>query len=132
MESSRESAFFRVEELPVKQSLDGIQLRSVDLKNLMMTFVEYPASSKVPQHFHPCEQITYVLEGLLEVTVEDESRVLGPGEGVRIPANTEHCSRPVDGPAKALDAWTPIPQHFKLEPLATLGHHVPIEGESLS
>ena len=132
MKSLHESAFFRVEELPVKQGLEGIQLRSVDLKNLMMTFVEYPAGSKVPQHFHPCEQITYVLEGMLEVTLEHDSHVLGPGEGVRIPPNTQHSSRPVDGPAKALDAWTPIPQHFKVEPLATLGHHVPIEGESLS
>jgi unsaturated pyranuronate lyase len=130
--ASPAQSFFRVEELPVRRGLDGIRLRSVELQNLMMTFVEYPAGSRVPAHHHPCEQITYVLEGLLEVTVGDEQRVLGSGEGVRVPPHTEHSSRPIDGPAKALDAWTPVPQRFTVETLATLGHHVPIVGESLS
>jgi unsaturated pyranuronate lyase len=128
----RTSPFFRVEELPTKEVLAGIRLRSVHLENLMMTFVDYPAGSTVPAHHHRYEQITYVLEGWLEVTVGDQRRVLAAGEGVRIPANQEHSSRPVDGTAKALDAWTPVPRRFKVDVLATLGHQVPIGGESLT
>lgn len=123
-------SFFRVEELPAKAMMTGIRLRSVHLDSLMMTFVEYMAGSAVPSHSHFSDQITYVLEGSLEVTVGDEQRVLGPGEGVRIPPNVEHSSRPVDGAAKALDAWTPVVEHFKVDALTTLGHHVPISGES--
>jgi quercetin dioxygenase-like cupin family protein len=129
---STSNAFFRVEELPTKEVLAGIQLRSVHLENLMMTFVDYPAGSAVPSHHHRHEQITYVLEGFLEVHLGDEHRVLGPGEGARIPANAEHSSRPVNGPAKVLDAWTPVPRRFKVEPLTTLGHQVPIGGESVT
>ena len=128
---SNMNRFFRVEELPTKV-LEGIQLRSVHLENLMMTFVDYPEGSAVPAHHHRHEQITYVLEGCLEVTLAGQSRVLGPGEGVRIPANVEHGSRPVEGSARALDAWTPVPKRFKVEPATTLGHHVPIVGETLS
>ena len=132
METSEHGVFFRAEELPSKEVLPGIQLRSVDLKNLMMTFVEYAEGSDVPRHHHPYEQITYVLDGSLEVIVGDEQRVLGPGEGVRVPPDAEHSSRPIDGPARALDAWTPVPHRFKVGTATTLGHHIPIEGESLS
>ena len=128
--SSDKKSFFRIEELPAKEILAGIQLRSVELQNLMMTFVEYSAGSTVPMHHHPYEQITVVLEGRLEVTLGREPRVLAPGEGVRIPPNVEHSSRPVDGPARALDAWTPVPKRFRVDTFTTLGHNIPIVGES--
>jgi len=121
--------FFRVEDLEATEVLPGIRLRSVSLENLMMTFVEYREGAEVPLHHHRYEQITYVLEGFVEVCVGKDRRVLGPGEGVRIPAKTDHSSRPIEGPARALDAWTPVPKSLKLEDLATLGQHVPIEGE---
>jgi quercetin dioxygenase-like cupin family protein len=105
--------FFRVEDLPTKEVLRGIHIRSVHLENLMMTFIEYPAETTVPAHYHPFEQITYVLEGVLEVTVAGEQRTLRAGEGVCIRPNAEHASRPIDGPARVLDAWTPVPEHFK-------------------
>jgi len=109
------SSFFRVDDLPTKEVMAGIHVRSVDLDNLMMTFVEYPAGSVVPMHHHPYEQITYVLQGNVEFTVGDQQRILGPGEGVRVLPNAEHSSRPIDGAAKVLDAWTPVPEHFRVE-----------------
>jgi quercetin dioxygenase-like cupin family protein len=117
MESTLPAAgFFRVEELPAKELLAGVRVRSVHLADLMMTFVEYPAGATVPMHHHPYEQITYVLEGQLEVSIGAETRLLGPGEGVQVPANMEHGSRTVGGPAKAVDAWTPVPKMFKVKP----------------
>ncbi len=128
--AAHESAFFRVAELPVKELANGIRLRSVELATLMMTFVEYPEGSIVPTHFHPHEQITYVLEGCLEVMVGDKQRLLGPGEGVRIPPNAEHNSRPVDGPARALDAWTPVRESLRVTRDASLRSKAQFEGES--
>ncbi len=126
-----EGSFFRIDELPARDMMPGVRLRSVEVGSLMMTFVEYAEGAVVPTHFHPSEQITYVTEGCIEVQVGGTQRLLGPGEGVRIPANTEHSSRPIDGPATAVDAWTPGPAHFRVAADETLGHHVPIEGESI-
>ena len=113
--------FFRVEELEATEVLPGLRLKSVGLENLMMTFVEYEPGCHVPIHHHRYEQITYVLEGFLEVRLGQETRVLGPGEGVRIPAQTPHGSRPVEGSARAVDAWSPAPRSLALEELATMG-----------
>jgi quercetin dioxygenase-like cupin family protein len=123
--------FFRVTELPAQEVLPGVKLRSMSMDNLTMTFVEYAAGSSVPAHHHRHEQITYVLEGQLEVTVDGDCRVVKAGEGVRIGPNIEHSSRPVHGCASAVDAWTPVLKQFGSAPLTTLGHHVPIEGESV-
>ena len=132
MNRSASAPFFRVADLPSKEVLPGVVLRSVSLENLMMTFVEYAAGSEVPTHEHRHEQITYVLEGCLEVVVGDQQRLLGPGDGVRIPPNAEHSSRPVDGPARALDAWTPVLERFRVVPHATPGSTVPIDDGSIT
>ncbi len=123
--------FFRTTTLPKKTFPGGIRLRSVSLDRLMMTFVEYDAGATVTTHRHRREQITYVLDGVLEVTVGEERQMVGAGEGVKIPPNVAHSSRAVQGPAKALDAWTPVPERFKVEAVTTLGERVPVEGESL-
>jgi hypothetical protein len=101
--------FFRVDELAAKGMVANVQVRSVHLEDLMMTFVEYPAGAT----------------GV-------ETRVLGPGEGVLVPANLEHSSRPIGGPAKALDAWTPVPKIFKVPPLSGVGKGVVLEDESVA
>ncbi len=126
------AGFFRVEELPTKQMIAGVLVRSVHLADLMMTFVEYPAGAIVPMHHHPYEQITYVLDGRLEVCIGAETRVLEVGDGVQVPANVEHSSRPLGGPAKALDAWTPVPRMFKVKPpISGVGKGVVLEDESV-
>jgi quercetin dioxygenase-like cupin family protein len=122
---------FRVKELPAQEVLRGVKLRSVNMDNLTMTFVDYAPGSGVPAHRHRHEQITYVLEGQLELTIDGERQIVNAGEGVRIGPNIEHSSRPVDGSASAVDAWTPLLRKFGSAPLTTLGHDVPIEGESL-
>ena len=59
--------------------------------------------------------------------------MLEPGDGVQVPANVEHSSRPVGGPAKALDAWTPVPKMFKVQPpVSGVGKGVVLEDESVA
>ncbi len=106
-------SFFNEAELPVKQIREGIALRAVSGEKTMMTFFELHPNAFIPPHSHPHEQITYVVEGELEFTVEGESRILKKGDGVIIHSNREHSVRVLDKPAKALDAWYPIREDYK-------------------
>jgi quercetin dioxygenase-like cupin family protein len=67
----------------------------------------------IPHHRHVHEQITYVLEGEMEFTVEGETKLLKAGDGVIILSNQEHSARVLDKPAKALDAWYPIREDYR-------------------
>jgi quercetin dioxygenase-like cupin family protein len=60
-------------------------------------------------HRHPNqEEVIYVLDGSIEQWVEREHRVLGPGDGVLIPAGSVHASfNPGDEPAKIIAVLSP-------------------------
>jgi len=104
--------FFDAGELKQKQMLEGITLSSVSGDNAMMTFFEFEEGAVIPSHSHPHEQITYVLEGELEFSLDGEVRLLGKGQGVVITSGLEHSARVTKGPARALDAWHPVREDY--------------------
>jgi quercetin dioxygenase-like cupin family protein len=107
-------SFFDTGKLKQKQVLEGITLRSVAGDKAMMTFFEFEGGAVIPSHSHPHEQITYVLEGEIEFTLKGEARLLTKGQGVVIRANEEHSARVIKGPARAVDAWHPLREDYRL------------------
>ena len=106
-------SFFSESELKTKQILEGITLKAVSGEKTMMTLFEFEPDAVVPSHKHPHEQITYVIEGAMEFTVEGEKRILRKGDGVVILSNQEHSAKVLSKPAKAIDAWYPIREDYK-------------------
>ncbi len=106
-------SFFRVNELGSKRLAEGIDCRAVYLDDVMLTFFDLAPRSVVSMHKHPHQQITFILEGEMEFTLDGETRVLRKGEGVTIPPNVEHGARVLDSPTKALDAWHPPREDYK-------------------
>lgn len=104
--------FFTEKDLKAKQILEGITLRAVSGDKTMMTFFEFEPNAVIPSHKHPHEQITYVIEGEMEFTVKDETRILKKGEGVVIYSNQEHSAKILNKPTKAVDAWYPIREDY--------------------
>ncbi len=105
--------FFSEGALDVKQVFEGISLRAVSGDKTMMTIFDFDPGAVIPSHKHPHEQITYVVKGELEFTVEGKTRVLGEGDGVVVRSNQEHSARVLSKPAKAVDAWYPIREDYK-------------------
>ena len=104
--------FFTVDELPETDMLPGIVRRAVYLEHAMITFFDFEPGSVVPEHEHPHEQISYVVEGAMEFTLGDETRVLRAGEGVRCPPGVPHGAVILDEPTVALDAWYPRREEY--------------------
>jgi quercetin dioxygenase-like cupin family protein len=104
--------FFGESDLKAKLVLSGITLRAVAGDKTMMTFFEFEPHAIVPLHKHPHEQITYVIEGEMEFTVDGETRILGKSDGVIIRSDQEHGARILDKPAKAVDAWYPMREDY--------------------
>ncbi len=105
--------FFNYSELKAKQILEGIKLRAISGDKTMMTFFEFEPNAVIPPHKHPHEQITYIIEGEMEFTVEGETKILKKGDGVVIRSNQEHSAKVLDKPAKAVDAWYPIREDYR-------------------
>ena len=65
-------------------------------ERLEMGYYRYPPGTKKQAHSHPEEQIVAVLKGRLGYRVAGETRIVGPGEAVCIPANVEHDNWSLD------------------------------------
>ncbi len=91
---------------------------------------EPPGGWALPEHRHETESETiHVLEGDFEVTIEDETRILGPGESAHVPAGVRHAGRALgEGRGRRLVIFSPAGiEHFFLE----VGHSGPDESFDL-
>ena len=105
--------FFSKSDLKARPLLEGITLRAVAGDKTMMTFFDLQPGACIPPHRHPHEQISYVIEGEIEFTLDGESRMLRRGDGVVVGADREHSVRVLDRPALAVDAWYPIRDDYR-------------------
>ena len=93
---------------------------SVAGREVVQTIVELEPGTTAPRHWHPGEEIIYVLEGTWEYTVEGKPPVtLKAGDVLFIPAGTIHSARNV-GTGRAAELATYIVEKGK--PLLTLAN----------
>jgi quercetin dioxygenase-like cupin family protein len=59
-------------------------------EKIEVALIHYPGGTVAKPHAHPNEQIQVVMKGKAKYRVGKEEKVLGPGEAVLIPPNTEH------------------------------------------
>lgn len=90
----------------------GCRMRTPHGQNLMLSYLEMDAGAEVPLHHHPHEQGGILLEGRLQLTIGDETRVVEAGSLFIIPPNTPHRAVAVDGPAKVLDVFSPVREDY--------------------
>ena len=103
--------FFKAGELVRKDVLPGIRVGSVHLADLMLTHFTFKAGAVVPMHSHPHQQITFLVEGEMEFTLEGEPRLIRAGEGCVVPPGTQHSVRALTE-AAAIDCWHPIREDY--------------------
>jgi quercetin dioxygenase-like cupin family protein len=62
----------------------------VEGDRMIVAVMRAPAGKSADLHSHPNEQWIYILEGHLEFHIEGQTRLVGPGELVYIPAEKLH------------------------------------------
>ena len=78
---------------PIEDVLSGVTRQVVNGENQTMVRYVYQPGAVFPEHHHPQEQITVVLSGQIEFTVDGEKMVLHAGDASVIPANVPHGAR---------------------------------------
>ena len=78
---------------------------------LMMVEVFFEDGAVGAEHRHPHEQVSYCLAGAFRFSVDGESRTLGPGDSVFIPASALHGTLCLAA-GRLLDIFTPQREDF--------------------
>ncbi len=81
----------------------------------MLTFFEVDPGVRFDTHQHASEQITCVLEGELCFEVEGRVIPVQAGEVIAIPAHLPHAAFTRGRGARAVDAWSPVPERYRVE-----------------
>src|SRR5208282_3097174 len=87
--------FIDTSELKTIERLPGWKGRYFDSYNMTFGHYVFAAGSKIHEHSHPNEEVWNVIEGQLEVTIGNESRLAGPGCVAVVPPNTFHSVRAI-------------------------------------
>lgn len=99
-------------ELPAKEIAPGFSARFIHTPNQTIAYVHIKAGSILPEHEHPHEQVTHVLEGQLQLTINGEVSVIEPGVVAVIPGNIRHSGLALSD-CVALDVFYPVREDYK-------------------
>jgi quercetin dioxygenase-like cupin family protein len=75
-------------------------------------YVEIKKGSVVPEHHHMQEQITYIIEGELDMTIGGQFCPLRQGMYYVIPSNTPHSATALTD-CKVIDTFSPVREDYK-------------------
>lgn len=102
----------KIKDIQPKQLAPGITGYYVHGHQSTFGLVELKAGSKVPDHHHINEQITYILEGRLDMIIDGQPCLLEAGMYYVIPSNVVHSAVALTH-CKVIDAFNPVREDYR-------------------
>ena len=88
---------------------DGVRLHAIGGEQALLCRVTYAPGKQVPWHAHPdSEQVMLVLEGEVEMTIEEETKSLQAGDVVVVNRGLHHKLYS-EGGVTFIEALSPVP-----------------------
>jgi quercetin dioxygenase-like cupin family protein len=102
----------KIKDLKPKELTTGIVGYYVHGEQSSFGLVELKEGSTVPGHQHTQEQITYILEGKLDMIIGSQPCLLEAGMYYVIPSNVMHSAVAITD-CKVIDAFSPVREDYK-------------------
>jgi quercetin dioxygenase-like cupin family protein len=99
-------------DLKGKHLVEGITGHYAHGENLTFGYVDIKKGSILPEHNHAQEQITFIIEGQLDMTIGGKLCSLTKGMYYVIPANALHSAVAITD-CVVLDAFSPVREDYK-------------------
>lgn len=103
--------FVTLNELEYFNPFEGIKAKVVQTKTQTFAFWEIDKGTVLPKHKHMHEQVSFVTQGELELTIGGETRILRNGMFAYISPNTDHSARAITK-VELTDVFTPPREDF--------------------
>jgi quercetin dioxygenase-like cupin family protein len=102
----------QLKKLTPKELAPGLSGYYAHGSNMTFGLVEIKAGSNLPAHHHVHEQITYILEGQLDMTIDGKHCPLTAGMYYVIPSNVVHSAVALTD-CKVIDVFNPAREDYK-------------------
>jgi len=98
---------YSLSEIPEERVKDKLSRKLIIGKRVMLAQIILKKGCCVVSHRHENEQITFVIEGLLEFTLPNRKVRVGEGQVLVVPSNSEHGAVALEDTLE-FDIFSPI------------------------
>lgn len=106
------SNFIQIEQIDQREIIPGFLARLVHSERMTISYWEIKKGSKLPEHQHHHEQVSHVMDGKFELTINGISNVMSPGMVAVIPSNAMHAGTALTD-CKIMDIFCPVREDYK-------------------
>ena len=101
-----------IKNIPPKELVAGFTGHYAHGKNMTLGYIEIKAGNNLQQHHHEHEQITYIIEGQLDMVIGGKPCSLTAGMYYVIQSNVSHGAYAVTD-CKVIDVFNPVREDYK-------------------
>lgn len=101
-----------LKDIPIRELAPGFLARLVHGNQATLSVVEIKKGSTLPAHQHVHEQITYVLQGEMDMVIGGKKYSFTPGMVHVIPSNTPHNATALTD-VVVVDVFSPVREDYK-------------------
>jgi quercetin dioxygenase-like cupin family protein len=106
--------FIKISELKDHEIIPGFTARFIHTDKMTVSYWDVKKGSKLPEHSHHHEQISQVMEGKFQLTIEGESMDMQLGSSAVIPSNAVHSGIALTD-CKVMDIFAPAREEYMVE-----------------
>ncbi len=104
--------FKKLKDIAEKEILKGFHAKFIHTKNMTIAYWRIEKGASLPLHAHIHEQVSNVLEGEFEMTVDGKTSICRNGDVVAIPSNIEHGGKALTD-CYILDIFQPAREDYR-------------------
>lgn len=99
-------------EIEAKEILPGFLAKFIHTPNQTIGYLTIVKGSVLPEHYHIHEQITHVLAGQLEMTIDGITHIIEAGKVAVIPSQVKHSAIALTD-CIVMDVFNPAREDYK-------------------
>lgn len=103
---------YKFSEIPEKKLIEGIKGQYIHTDTNTIGYITIEKGAVLPAHSHVHEQITQVISGKLEMTIDGVTQVLEPDSITVIPSNATHSANALTD-CIVIDTFSPVREDYK-------------------
>ena len=98
--------------IPIERPSEGIERQMVVGQQMMICRFRFAPNLVTPEHSHPHEQMSIVVQGRVRFFVEGQERIASAGDVLHFPSGCWHGATMMDEEVILIDIFTPVREDF--------------------